>query len=137
MDDTQTQTQTGTATGSAGAGQTTVQHTVTPLVLPVLPASGEEVYDRIMGGIEPDLTTANKALLETKYAGESDDEKKTRMERYTKAFEEYETQYAACMASMQQSVHNFERSARGSIEQDARTDETADLDTILTSIAAV
>lgn len=52
--------------------------------------SAEWVYDTLMQEIEPDLTTGSIRTLDTKYAGESPEEREIRMERYTLAFEVFE-----------------------------------------------
>ena len=74
---------TDTATGQAAQGMS-----APPVIAP------DELYDRIMGSIDPELTTAGLAGLREKYANETPQEKAARAERYTRAFEEYQKRLA-------------------------------------------
>lgn len=106
MTDPQTQSQAGTGG--------------TPLPpLPALPASGQEVFDMIMGRIEPELTSAQRPSLTQKYQGETPEQAKARAERYQKAFEEYDKQYAAYMQSVDGTLRGYQRGALKGIEQNA------------------
>lgn len=60
----------------------------------------DEIYDRIMDDIEPDLVTANLPEIDSKYEGETDKEKKTRYKRYEAAFAEYEKRFKEWMAHL-------------------------------------
>ncbi|OGJ56223.1 hypothetical protein A3D88_03030 [Candidatus Peribacteria bacterium RIFCSPHIGHO2_02_FULL_52_16] len=50
------------------------------------PLSAEWLYDEIMASIEPDLLTKNIPLLEERYKGETEEQKKMRQEHYQVAF---------------------------------------------------
>ena len=82
--------------------------------------AGSEVYDRIMGGIEPELTNAQMPLLAEKYQDETPEQATARAQRYQKAFEEYDRQYAAYLENMDAQVRSFEKGLIDSVEQDDR-----------------
>ena len=48
------------------------------------------LFDKIMSGIEPELTSEQYPFLAEKYRGESEEERAERMARYQRAFAEYE-----------------------------------------------
>ena len=52
--------------------------------------SPEWLYDMMMGVIEPDLMIENCKHLDEKYAGETEEERRIRMEHYAMAFVLYE-----------------------------------------------
>lgn len=52
--------------------------------------AGTWLYDFIMETIEPDLTSENVEILEEKYTYEEDFEREARLERYEKAFAEFD-----------------------------------------------
>lgn len=65
--------------------------TPTPTSTPVL--SADEMYDLIMGQIEPELKTDTLPFLDYLYEGETEEEHKARAEWYAIAFEVFEKQY--------------------------------------------
>lgn len=48
-------------------------------------ATPEEYFDALMETIEPDLTSENAPFLETRYAGETQEQRAKRMDRYKAA----------------------------------------------------
>lgn len=94
--------------------------------LPQIP-TGDEIYNSIMSQIEPELTSAQISLLEEKYKGETEGDQKVRMERYTKAFEEYEKQYGEYIATLDAQVRSFKRDAMSSTEGQSRAEDNAQL----------
>ncbi|OGJ56027.1 hypothetical protein A2635_04955 [Candidatus Peribacteria bacterium RIFCSPHIGHO2_01_FULL_51_9] len=85
--------------------------------------SGEEVYNAIMGRIDPDLLTGTIPTLETKYKGESEMQRAARLERYKKAYKEYDRQYAAWTQEVQVLVARARREALQSAEKKERVKE--------------
>ncbi len=77
---------------------------------------GAEVYDSIMKDIEPDLLSTNIETVDAQYAGKSPDEKKARMERYAKAFVEYQKRYEEYNANKQGEVRSFGRNVVQAVE---------------------
>ena len=59
--------------------------------------SAQWVYDELMSRIEPDLVSNHISLLEKKYAGETKEQRKDRMEHYVVAFFIFEE----CMKDLQ------------------------------------
>jgi len=100
------------------------QTSSTGLPTPPTIKGGEEVYDMIMGEIEPDLTTANLKKNEKKYTGETKDELQARMERYKAAFIEYKTRFAEYKTKQDDEVHSYGRNVMGVVEgQSSARDE--------------
>ena len=110
MTDTKTQT-----TGASGGVQ-----------MPQIP-DGQTVYDWIMSRIEPELTTAQKDKLPELYKNETPEQAQVRAQRYTKAFEEYDKQYAQYRSAQESSVHTFQRSIMSGVEARARGREEGDM----------
>lgn len=98
--------------------------------------TGDELYDMLMQGIEPDLTTKQLPLLSEKYKDETNDKAKIRAERYQKAFAEYDRQLSAYLARLQAKVHEYQTTARKSLETDERTKEGQALSGIEEEIGA-
>lgn len=90
-----------------------------PLVFP----TGTELYDQIMGPIEPELLSANIPHLDEKYTEESEGDRKKRYERYTNAYAKYDEQYAKWEADMKNKVHLYRKSAFRSAEAKSRKEE--------------
>jgi hypothetical protein len=101
----------------------TQTQTITDLQIP----SGDDLYNTLMGRIEPDLTTDQLPLLDQKYKGESAEEAKVRAERYEKAFAEYDKQLAEYLAELQGKVREYQLSACRSVEHDDREKEERQL----------
>ena len=83
--------------------------------------TGNELYNKLMQGIEPELMTVNLEGLQEKYKNETDAETDARSERYGKAFAEYDTQLAAYLAGMAQNLQKNQRIANASVEKRDRT----------------
>lgn len=77
--------------------------------------SGDEVYDRIMGEVEPELMTSQLPLLKDKYKDETPEESRTRARRYTDAFKEYDRRYRQYLLEQKSTLriyqHNLVRSS--------------------------
>lgn len=91
---------------------------------PMIP-SGQEIYDALMGRIEPELTTSQAPLLKEKYVNETPEEKAQRAERYAHAFQAYEIAFRALMQELEASVRTFQRTVQGSVELRSREEENA------------
>ncbi len=101
---------------------------------PVIP-SGEEVYNMLMAGIEPELLTSALPGLTAKYANETPAEKEQRDARYKRAFELYEKAFVAYLTDIQTQAHAFHREANVSLEQNSRTEETSFMSSIQSAIS--
>lgn len=120
-----------TAQVGSSAGQQDGAMPTPPQVL-----GGTEVYDQIMGQIEPDLTTTQRPLLTEKYKNETPEEAKVRAERYSKALAEYEKQYQQYMADMEGKIRSFGVGVIRSVENEARKGEEGDLNNLEQSISS-
>lgn len=98
--------------------------------------SAEEIYDAIMIGIEPELTSSQISTLEEKYKNETPEEKAARDERYAKASAEYDRQLAAFNATMKQKVRSMHREAMGDLEGVHRDNEAHVMSSIESSLLA-
>lgn len=92
------------------------------IAMPVLPAP-EELYDQLMGPIEPELLSSAIPGLEAKYAGESKSDAKKRAARYQAAFAAYKKRFDDYAAQMRDATRNFERLALGAAEQFSQASE--------------
>lgn len=90
----------------------------------------------IMGGIEPDLTTAQLPLLKEKYKDEMPEQAKERAERYSKAFAEYDRQYAQFTAAQEKAVSEYERQFMQGVQDLQRGSETVQLTELSSAIDA-
>jgi hypothetical protein len=89
--------------------------------MPPVILSGHELYDQIMGGIEPELTTKGRKLAELKYQNETPEQHEERMARYQRAFEEYERRYTDHKNKQQKQVMDFKKGLRGWVERKTQT----------------
>lgn len=86
---------------------TQTKNTTKPGLDPKLAAlipSGSEVYDAIMGKIEPELVSGNLPLLAEKYRDEPEKERLARMQRYKAAFTKYDEVYDRWLSKMRTAV---------------------------------
>ncbi len=86
--------------------------------IPVPPhiPDGTEVYNSIMGAIEPDLTTENLPKLEAKYRSETAAETKVRAERYKKAFMEYKVRYTQFKRDQDAAISAYSHAVMGAVK---------------------
>jgi hypothetical protein len=87
--------------------------------------SGTEIYDALMGGIEPELVSANMALLEEKYKNETAEEKEVRQERYQKAFEAYDKAYKEWISDLSAAVEAKKKDAYKVAEEQTKNADEA------------
>lgn len=103
----------------------------TPLPSPPAPPkvpTGRELYDALMGHIEPELVTDAAKLLDEKYKNETPEHHTARMKRYDLAFERYETSYCEYMKTLDAQVIRYRREAFGHTELRDRAREEGVLD---------
>lgn len=97
--------------------QTSTQKSGLDSGLAALIPKASEVYDAIMGPIEPELTSENLALLTEKYGHEPAEEQARRLERYRKAFAVYDKAYEKWAAGVHNAALDKRRSALKKAEQ--------------------
>ena len=99
--------------------------------------SGEEVYDKIMSGIEVDLTTSQLPLLKEKYQGETPEEARARAERYQKAFAEYDRQYALYVQTQEQALAAYKQQFTKGIQTIEQSNDASQLDQLSSAIQSL
>ncbi|KKW39792.1 MAG: hypothetical protein UY87_C0035G0023 [Candidatus Peribacteria bacterium GW2011_GWC2_54_8] len=95
--------------------------------LEALIPSGSEIYDSFMAFIEPELLSANLPSLAEKYKGESEEERKTRMERYRKAFAAYDRAYEKWITGLRDAVKQKRSEAYRAAEEKENKEQTSAL----------
>jgi len=93
-------------------------------------ALGKALYNQLMGEIEPELLSDNLPNLEEQYANESQEQKQERGQRYRAAFDLYTTRLQSFQASSQELVSHMSKRAFGSLEEENRQEEAANLSTL-------
>ncbi len=88
----------------------------------------------IMGEIEPELVSTNVDHLEEKYGDEPEEQKKERLLRYQKAFEEYDKRYKEYMTSLTTQVNDYLKSEMQRIEGENKKREEGLLNNLEASI---
>jgi len=96
--------------------------------------SGKQLYDSLMGDIEPELVSSVIPALAARYAGETPDAHTSRMERYKRAFEEYDRRCAEYLRGLRSDVATFRKQSRKAVEGRQRSAEQAALQTLEDSI---
>lgn len=74
--------------------------------------TGTELYDAIMGEIEPELTSSQLPLLAAKYENESHEERKERLQRFNFAFTLYQRCYDEYLIELKKNANACKDTAR-------------------------
>lgn len=97
--------------------------------------SGDELYDSIMGSIEPDLLLANMPQVVLDMEHDTKDAKAERIERYNRAFAEYDRRLAEHKRDWDKSYNAYKRASMESLsgflnaaDKDRMTDIERQLD---------
>lgn len=96
--------------------------------------TGEQIYNAIMGEIEPDLVTTSGVSTDVRLKGESKAKSTARMERYRKAFALYEKCFTAYVAHLRNESKKSRSATRIATEQKLHDDEAATADRLLSEI---
>ncbi len=87
--------------------------------------TGDELFREIMGPIEPDFLLSEEER-EAKYAGESEEENKARLNRYNQKIAEYKKQYDDRQVQQTSEIRSFGNGLLKDFEeQDAAQDANA------------
>jgi RPA family protein len=105
----------------------------TPVVIPPAPEpprvpSGQELFDVIMGNIEPELTSVGAEKAKVTYVAETLEQRKARMQRYELAFERYDQAYEGYMATLHAQVGRYRQASFQNVELKDRSREEGVLD---------
>ena len=111
------------------------QVTPTAIPKPVVP-SPDVLYDDIMEKIEPELTSKNIPNLDQLYAADTPEQKRSRAERYKRAFVAYANALQEYKIQMKAAIQQyFKLSLRSMETQDAERNEVMqNMDSLLLSI---
>jgi len=96
---------------------------ITPITIP----TPEGIYNSLMGKIEPELVTTELPTLKEKYKDETEEEKAKRVERYNRAFGEYEKALDAYFVELENKVKEIRKQAFASAEKEDFVEEQAQL----------
>ncbi len=103
---------------------------------PPLLMSGEELYEMIMGSIEPDLLLSNMSQIVLEMEYDTQDVQTERIERYNRAFAEYDRRLAEHKRNWDKSYNAYRRASMESLTgflKAADTDRMADIEAQLSS----
>lgn len=95
----------------------------------------EEVYDMVMGEIEPDLMLANIPLLDETYKSETPEQHESRMQRYAVAYKKFDIEIAKFMIDVDGKVRATQRQALQEKESAAKADDQNALNSIASAFA--
>ncbi len=110
----------------------------TSVISPPKVPTGQEIFDAIMGHIEPELTTEGLKTVPVTYKNETPEQLAARKQRYELAFERYEQAYEGYMQTLHAQVGKYRRASFTNAElNDRRHDEGAlgQLDNAILSLA--
>lgn len=89
---------------------------------PAIP-SAAELYDYLMGQIEPELVKKQIPLLKKKYAGETPEARKVRMERYKVAFKKYREALKKYMTNLHKEIYSYGKTLMKEAEKTTQSSE--------------
>lgn len=92
--------------------------------------STTDVYDALMGDIEPDLVSVSLPTLGQRYRGETADQKKAREARYAIAFDKYDKAFDEWAANFHLAISAYRYSAINAAENRSKTEDSATLQAI-------
>jgi hypothetical protein len=99
---------------------------VNPPDPPKIPTA-EELYDQIMGGIEPELMRANLEKLDALYVADSTKEKKeARAKKYEEAFEKFYKKVEEYVEDLYGKAKKYYNSSLKTIEEEDRGKELSE-----------
>ncbi len=88
--------------------------------------TGQELFDALMGHIEPELTSRNAGTLDRIYKDETPAQRQARMRRYDRALRLYDKAYDDYMATLDKQVGRYRRDAFVHAEyEDRKRDDDA------------
>lgn len=94
----------------------------------------EQIYNLLMGSVEPELTTDVLPHLVDLYANETAEDNKKRMERYEWAFTEFDRKFESFMALWKDYISQFQKDVLEEFKSVAIKQEIQELSDIEHSI---
>lgn len=98
--------------------------------------TSDELYDSIMGRIEPELVTANQELVDELIKYDTSEERKERAARYERAFKTFEEEFKKEQAAWDQSFHAYKQSVLATLHDFSRERDEKSIERISSSIQA-
>ncbi len=89
----------------------------------------------LMADIETDLLLANLPLLDRTYEGETPEQHEARLARYANAYKKFDAELAKFMTDVNGNVRAGQRSALQAKEQEAKSLEQTELNSIASAFA--
>src|SRR3989344_4069342 len=96
--------------------------------------TGQELYDSLMGHIEPDLTSEGLKVLDQKYANETPVQTTERKKKYELAFERYEQAYQGYIETLHAQATRYRKESFSKVELEHRGKEAGLLETLQQAI---
>ena len=109
---------------------------MTPTPPPPQPLAPEELYDEIMGQIEPDLTAARIEHLDEFYAGETPDQRAARFAAYDQAFTIFDEVLEKMHAESAKSAHEWKAQIQKKMHRREETEHARELSNVERSFDA-
>ena len=125
MPDDQTQAQ-------AQATAVAAKSATTPPYVP----DGDEIYDTLMGKIEPELLSYNIPYLREAIEGDTPEERRERGERYVKAYEEYDRQFAEYQKELKNQFLSYKKNSLSALEGHMKIVDNEQIAELETAISA-
>ena len=97
--------------------------------------SPEEIYNLLMGQIEPDLTTDMLPVLDELYMDETNEEREKRGERYGAAFADFELAYDHFISSCVNFYTDLKKKAKALAQKATKEADTKDMNAIEDSLS--
>lgn len=99
--------------------------------------TGKDVYDALMGLIEPELVTAELPRLEERFTSDSPDDRKARMQRYAAAFKAYEKAFADYIHRIDEKARSCAKLMRENAESRASEEESVAQENLLSAMSSL
>lgn len=91
----------------------------------------EQIYDLLMGQIEPELLLANIPVLDAKYAAETPEEHAVRMARYAEAYRKFDAALKAFKDDVNGRVKTAKRTSLKAEEAQAKKEDEEELEKMI------
>jgi hypothetical protein len=92
--------------------------------------SGQEIYDALMGQIEPELVSGNLNHLDDRHPGETPEQRRARYRRYDECYAAYDRTFNAWKEKVSTAMSAYRKIVLGKAQQKASVEDAAKLDTI-------
>ncbi len=94
---------------------------------PKLPPSGQELYDALMGQIEPELVSSELPNMGQRYTTETPEETAKRASRYGQAFLKYQKSYEGFRKMKDEEIVTYRKASFTAVEKESEAKDDEDL----------